>query len=146
LDILLQTKKAKVREVMDTSSEKDRLSAELSELDRRLAEIELTAKVSPDPLSVPSIHDVALLGIDTAQGFVETISKNPSIQEDLLDIFWNSKKSIDSDNARNPYAERHLKFCLYRLQPDEKVAESIIPYLVDRPWLIEVISIITTQG
>jgi len=141
LDILLQTKKTKVREVLDKTSEKDHLSAELSELDHRLEEIELTAKVSPDPLNEPSLHDVALLGIETAHGFIETTSKDPTIQEDLSEIFWSSKKSIDSDDSSNPYAERHLKFCLYRLQPDEKVAESVIPYLVDKPWLNEVISI-----
>lgn len=140
LGILLQTKKTNVREILDKSSESDRLSAELSELDRRLDEIELTEKVSPDPLNEPSLHDVALLGADTADGFVKTSSPDPSLQERLQEIFWNSKKAIDSDDKSNSYAERHLKFCLYRLKPDERISESVIPYLIERPWLAEIIS------
>ena len=49
------------------TNESDRLSAELSELDRRLDEIELTEKVRIDPLNEPSLHDVALLGMDSIQ-------------------------------------------------------------------------------
>jgi hypothetical protein len=41
LGILLQTKKTNVRPIIDKVSESDRLSAELSELDRRLDETQL---------------------------------------------------------------------------------------------------------
>jgi hypothetical protein len=140
LGILLQTKKTNVRPVTDKLNESDRLSAELSELDRRLDEIELTEKVSIDPLNEPSLHDVALLGMDSINGFVETTSSNSSIQDELREIFWRSKNSIDTKDENNPYAERHLKFCVYRLEPNEKIAEAIISYLVERPWLADVIS------
>ena len=49
------------------------MSAELSELDRRLDEIELTEKVKIDPLNEPSLHDVALLGMDSINGFVKRL-------------------------------------------------------------------------
>lgn len=140
LGILLQTKKTNVRPILDKANESDRLAAELSELDRRLDEVELTEKVSIDPLNEPSLHDVALLGTDSIHGFVETKSNGSSIQDELREIFWRSKVSVDAGSQDNPYAERHLKFCLYRLEADEKVADSIIPYLVEKPWLTEVIS------
>lgn len=139
LGILLQTKKTNVRPILDKVSESDRLAAELSELDRRLDEIELSEKANIDPLSEPSLHDVALLGIDSIHDFAAK-SDIFAIQDELLDIFWNSKHSLDRGNQDDPYAERHLKFCLYRLEADEKVAEAIIPYLVEKPWLTEVIS------
>ncbi|MDQ3006467.1 MAG: RNA-directed DNA polymerase, partial [Chloroflexota bacterium] len=140
LGILLQTKKTNVRPITDKLNESDRLSAELSELDRRLDEIELTEKASFDPLSEPSLHDVALLGMDSIQGFIETTSNSLSIQNELREIFWNSKNSIDKEDLSDPYAERHLKFCLYRLEPNEKIAEAVIPYLTERPWLTDIIS------
>lgn len=140
LGILLQTKKTNVRPITDKVNESDRLSVELSELDRRLDEVELSEKVKGDPLNEPSLHDVALLGMDSINGFVETTSNDPSVQDELRDLFWNSKESIDSKDDDNPYAERHLKFCIYRLEPNEKIAESIIPYLTERPWLTDIIS------
>lgn len=140
LGIILQTKKTKIREVTDTSSEKDRLSAELSELDRRLDEIELSEKIIPDPLLHTPLHNVALLGIDFNGEYVLSHSTDTAVQDDLKELLWKSKASIDRDDDSDPYAERHLKFCLNRLEPNEDIVEAVIPYITERPWLCETIT------
>jgi hypothetical protein len=69
-----------------------------------------------------------------------------AIQEDLLELFWQSKNSLYSNNDSNRFAERHLKFCLTRLNPNPEIVFAIIPYLfaiipylVERPWLTDFI-------
>jgi hypothetical protein len=65
------------------------------------------------------------------------ISKN-ELQEELKRLFWQTQKNLSLSKEEN-FAERHLRFCLYRLEADLSIAEAVLPYLVDRPWLSQCI-------
>ena len=134
--ILLQAKKTTVRQITDIYAEVDRLAAQLSEIDRRLKEPSPTQFMTGDPILKAPLRDVALMGDD-----LDTLTDDsPSTpQDDLRTLFWKSKKSIDSDDG-DLFAERHLRFCLYRLQPDEEIVDAVLPYFVDKPWLSEAIT------
>jgi hypothetical protein len=139
IGLLLQTKKTIVRRITDLGEETDRLAAQLSEIDRRFNEPELPELPPPDPLLEPSLHDVALLGEDFNVR-ADPSKPAPTVQQELLELFWKSKHSIDSDDG-DPFAERHLRFCLYRLEPDPEIVAAILPFFVERPWLSEIIAL-----
>ncbi len=134
--LLLQTKKTTVRQVIDISEEVDRMAAQLSEIDTRLNEPDPSELLLPDPLFESSLHDVAVLGEDFAVRVKQPALFHLSIQDRLLELFWQAKHSIDSNSA-DPFAERHLRFCLWRLRPNPAIVNAILPYLVERPWLGE---------
>ena len=138
IGLLLQTTKTTVRPITNLSEETDRLAAQLSELDRRVNEPDLPEEPPPDPLIEPSLQDVALLGeeIDIGARAADIV---PTAQESLRELFWKSKRAIDSNNG-DPFAERHLRFCLYRLTGDDVIVAAVLPYFVDRPWLSELIA------
>ncbi len=138
LGILLQTKKTTVRQITDIGKEIDNLAAQLYEIDQRLKEPDPLDQVIEDPILEPFLHDVALLGEDFNSPKV-TPSSTSTVQDDLQRLFWQSKHSIDTDNS-DPFAERHLRFCLYRLEPDPKIVNAVLPYFVEKPWLSEVIA------
>ena len=133
--ILLQTKKTTFRQIIDIGSEVDRLAAQLSEIDRRLKEPDL-AQLANDPILQAALGDVALFGEDFDASNDQTSN---DVQDELRALFWQSKQSIDT-NGDDPFAERHLRFCLYRLEPDPKIVDAIRPYFVEKPWLSEIIS------
>jgi hypothetical protein len=133
--ILLQTKKTTFRRITDIGSEVDRLAAQLSEIDRRLKEPDL-AQLANDPILQAALDDVALLGGDFHGSNDQTSN---DVQDELHALFWQSKLSIDTDGD-DPFAERHLRFCLYRLEPDQKIVDAVLPYFVEKPWLSELIS------
>lgn len=139
LGILLQTKKTTVRRVSNVTEEVDRLAVQLSELDQRLREPDPLYLASADPILEPSLHDVALLGEDFNDRN-DAPDPTPTIQQELIDLFWKSKKSIDS-NHEDPFAERHFRFCLYRLEPDTRIIDAVLPYLVEKPWLGEIVTL-----
>lgn len=139
LGLLIQTTKTTVRQINNFDEEADRMASKLSEVDRRFHELEdLTDSQRVDSLEEPSLHDVALLGddFDVEHQNIDLLAANAALQQDLIDLFWQSKKSID-DSGSDPFAERHLKFCLYRLDPNPEIVKAILPYLLDRPWLTE---------
>lgn len=133
--ILLQTKKTTFRQITDIGSEVDRLAAQLSEIDRRLKEPDL-AQLANNPILQAALDDVALFGEDFDASNDETSN---DVQDELHALFWQSKQSIDTDGD-DPFAERHLRFCLYRLEPDPKIVDTVLPYFVENPWLSEIIS------
>ncbi|NJM76990.1 MAG: hypothetical protein HC852_15880 [Acaryochloridaceae cyanobacterium RU_4_10] len=53
-------------------------------------------------------------------------------------LFWQTHKDLSLSKEEN-FVERHLRFCLYRLEADLSIAEAVLPYLVDRPWLSQCI-------
>jgi retron-type reverse transcriptase len=136
IGLLLQTKKTMVRQVTDIAEEVDLMLAQLSELDQRLNEPDLGLPV--DPLLQPSMQDVALLGED-----LDSATNHPSplqtTQQELIALFRKSKKSIDSGDG-DPFAERHFRFCLYRLLPNVEIINAILPYFTELPWLSELIA------
>lgn len=136
--VLLQTRKTMVRQITDLAKEIDRMASQLSELDRRLREPLLSEPPPVDPLLQPSLHDVALLGDDISKA-QDPARPAVGVEEELLRLFWRSKESIDSDH-QEPFAERHLRFCLYRLDFDLEIAEAVLPFFVERPWLSESIA------
>ncbi|WP_292736327.1 RNA-directed DNA polymerase [Nostoc sp. JL31] len=139
LGLLIQTTKTTVRQINDFAEEADRMASKLSEVDRRFTELnEIPDTTLADSLAEPSLHDVALLGEDCEIGnaSIDLLIATSGLQEDLLELFWQAKKSIDS-SGNDPFAERHLKFCLYRLDPNPAIVTAILPYLLDRPWLTD---------
>ncbi|MEH2276724.1 MAG: RNA-directed DNA polymerase [Nostoc sp.] len=139
LGLLIQTTKTTVRQISNFAEEADRMASKLSEVDRRFRELnEIPDTTLPDSLAEPSLHDVALLGEDCEIGnrSLDLLIATSGLQEDLLELFWQSKKSIDA-GGNNPFAERHLKFCLYRLDPNPAIVTAILPYLLDKPWLTQ---------
>jgi len=139
IGLLLQTKKTMVRQITDLGEETDRLAAQLSEIDRRFNEPELPDLPPLDPLLEPSLHDVALLGEDF-NAKVDPPKTAPTVQQELLELFGKSKRSIDFDDS-DPFAERHLRFCLYRLEPDPGIVVAVLSLFVERPWLSEIIAL-----
>ena len=140
LSVLLQTKKTTVRKILNVDQEVDRLASLLSDIDQRMREPEPIIPPEIDPLLNPSLHNVALL--DENHNLTQNLPET-SMQEELIDIFWQAKKSIDlgRDKDDDPFAERHLKFCLYRLEPNTEIAKAILPYLIEKPWLSQVIGL-----
>lgn len=133
LGLILQTKKTVVRKILTKEKEFDRLSFVLSELDRRYKEIVIPKQNEDDTLSEPSIHDIASQGFDfDPDNPLETPQNHIDLQNELLIIFWQAIKELDE----NPYAERHLRYCLWRLAPDDSVKDYIIEHLLERPWII----------
>jgi hypothetical protein len=120
------------------------MAAQLSEIDRRLSEPSLIEPPPVDPLLEPSLHDLAVLG-DEVDKRETPPSPTPTAQEQLLTLFRQSKQAIDSNGA-DPFAERHLRFCLYRLDFDPDIAEEVLPYFVERPWLSESIALYLQRG
>lgn len=139
MGLVLQTQKTTVHQITDITEEVDRMAAQLSEIDRRFNEpIDLSKQTLIDLLSEPQLHDVALKGeeCDTEANHMHT---TPLVQDELLALFRQSKDFIDSNNGSDPFAERHLRFCLYRLAPNPTVVNSVLLYLIERPWLSEII-------
>jgi retron-type reverse transcriptase len=141
IGLLLQTKKTIVRQIGDLSGEVDRMAAQLSELDQRLNEPDLS--LSTDPLLEPTVQQVALLGAELDSA-THASPPPPTPQQDLLALFWRSKERIDSDG--DPFAERHLRFCLYRLSPNVDVVNAVLAYFTERPWLSEIITYYLRKG
>ena len=83
------------------------------------------AQLANDPILQASLDDVALFGGDFDASNDETSN---DVQDELHALFWQSKLSIDTDGD-DPFAERHLRFCLYRLEPDQKIVDAVLPYL-----------------
>lgn len=130
--LLLQSKKTSIREIDDVESEADRMAALLSEIDMRFSRIPKLTEI--DPLLDSSLHDVAL--IDDV-GDVDSLDK---IQDNLISLFWESLYELQK-NSHAPFAERHIRFCLYRLQPVPDITDAVLPYFLDRPWMSEVIAL-----
>lgn len=135
--LLIQTNKTLVRKISSFEDEADRLAAQLSDIDRAIEELEdLPESNLSDSLIEPSLHDIAKLGGDFLEDDKDIEATRYELQERLKKLFWQSKEYIDSFKE-DPFAERHLRFCLYRLDPDPGIAKAVLPYLVDRPWLSE---------
>lgn len=138
IGLILQTNKTTLRRIEDIDKERDHLTAQLSDLDRRLKDPEYDFIIgqTSDPLLNPTLQQVA----QRQENFNnETASpgNRSSVQSALLKLFWQSMKTLDMD----PFAERHLRFCLWRLDPHPDVVIAILPYLTERPWLGEMICI-----
>ncbi|MEO7840386.1 MAG: RNA-directed DNA polymerase [Anaerolineales bacterium] len=133
LGLLLQTKKTVVRNIMAKELEFDRLSSMLSDLDRRYKErIAISKSGVLDTLTEPSLHDIASQGFDfDLDQPAEVLTDNPDCQNELSALFWQSVKELD----KNPYAERHIRYCLWRLEPDDSVRDFIIQNLLEQPWV-----------
>jgi len=133
LGLLLQTKKTVVRSITSKESEFDRLSSVLSDLDRRYKEKIVIAKTGEtDTLSEPSLHDIAGQGFDfDPDQPIEAPPENPDVQNDLSILFWRAVSELGS----NPYAERHMRYCLWRLFPDDSVRDFVVQNLLERPWI-----------
>jgi retron-type reverse transcriptase len=137
MGLLIQTNKTTVREISSFAEEADRMASKLSEIDRRFHKInDSPAPTLTDSLAEPSLHDVAVLGEDIDTENTDSQTAASGLQDDLLKLFWQSKESLDS-NGSDPFAERHLKFCLYRLNSAPTIVCAILPYLIARPWLSE---------
>ena len=166
LGLLLQTKKTLVRKIENPGSESDRLTAQLSEIDSRLKKPEayIADRLSDPILAIP-VHKLATIadegeitaldedslnepteqfGIaeESKQSFLGLIDKMHQemllkAQKELRELFWESFKDLDS--PEHPFAERHLRFAVYRLEPEPDITEKILPLFVDRPWLGAVI-------
>ena len=135
--LLIQTNKTLVRQISNFDDEADRLAAQLSEIDRAVHELEdLPESTLPELLNEPSLGDIAKLGDSFSSKEMNLQTSKNELQEKLKDLFWQSKEYIDSFKE-DPFAERHLKFCLYRLEADPEITEAVLPYLVTRPWLSE---------
>lgn len=138
--LLIQANKTTVRQISNFAEEADRLVSKLSQIDRRLNEPnDVPEETLPDPLTEPPLHDVAVLGDDINTENNDSQAPESAIQEDLLELFWQSENSLYSNPDSNRFAERHLKFCLTRLDPNPEIVFAIIPYLVERPWLTDFI-------
>jgi retron-type reverse transcriptase len=133
LGLLLQTKKTVVRSIMSKELEFDRLSSVLSDLDRRYKEKMVISKTGEtDTLSEPSLHDIAGQGFDfDADQPTETPPENPDVQNELSILFWQAVKELGD----NPYAERHMRYCLWRLSPDDSIRDFVVQNLLERPWI-----------
>lgn len=133
LGLLLQTKKTVVRSITSKESEFDRLSSVLSDLDRRYKEKMVIAKTGEtDTLSEPSLHDIAGQGFDfDPDQPTEAPPENPDVQNDLSTLFWRAVSEL----GNNPYAERHMRYCLWRLSPDDSVRDFVVQNLLERPWI-----------
>lgn len=137
--LLIQTNKTIVRKISNFEDEADRLAAQLSEIDRAIEELkDVPGSNSLDPLNEPSLHDIAKLGDGIFGDIEDPEAVRKDLQATLRELFWQSKEYIDSFNE-DLFAERHLKFCLYRLDSDPKIVNAILPYLIERPWLSELI-------
>ncbi len=137
LGLLIQTNKTTVRQIINFAEEADRMASKLSEIERKFRELnDVPDPTLPDSLAEPSLHDVAVLGEDSDTQNIDSQTIASGLQDDLLKLFLQSKESIDSSGS-DPFAERHLKFCLYRLDPNLTIVSAILPYLVERPWLTE---------
>ncbi len=135
--LLIQTNKTLVRKISSVEDEADRLAAQLSEVDRAIEELEDSPESNLlDSSTEPSLHNIAKLGGDFLEEDKNVQATRYELQERLKELFWQSKEDIDSFKE-DPFAERHLRFCLYRLDPDSVIAKAVLPYLVDRPWLSE---------
>ncbi len=138
LGLLIQTNKTTIRQVEDLDEEVDKLAYQLSEIEDRIEYLNnIFSALGIDPLKQRQLKDIALngylaIGIEDIESIVE---ESEDIQNSLLDFFWQSKEALD--NASDEYAERHLRFCLYRLAGHQSVAYAVIDYLEDRPWLAE---------
>lgn len=138
LGLLIQANKTTVRQISNFAEEADRMASKLSQIDRMLHEPnDALEQTVSDPLLEPSLHDVAILGEDINLDNNDSQVPNSKIQDELLDLFWKSKEYIDLNKDSERFAERHLKFCLTRLESNPDVVLGILPYLVDRPWLSE---------
>ncbi|MFZ2489765.1 MAG: RNA-directed DNA polymerase [Anaerolineae bacterium] len=133
LGLLLQTKKTVVRSITSKESEFDRLSSVLSDLDRRYKEKMVIAKTGEtDTLSEPSLHDIAGQGFDfDPDQPIEASPENPDVQNDLSILFWRAVSEL----GNNPYAERHMRYCLWRLSSDDSVRDFVVQNLLERPWI-----------
>lgn len=161
LGILLQTKKTTIRRASeDINEETDRLAAQLSEIDSRVRDPERYVNdYLHDPLIGHPTHELALISdeddieLENEENQVNTNHEDEDlilrllrqfeneVQEDLKQLFWSSFSAINNnDEGEYPFAERHLRFTLYRLEPDAEITNAIIPFFLERPWLSEVIA------
>lgn len=134
LGLLLQSKKTVVRGIMQKEFEFDRLSSVLSDLDRRYKEQMIITKTGEtDSLVEPSLHDIAGQGFDfDPDQPIENPPENPeNVQNELSTIFWQAIDGLGS----NPYAERHMRYCLWRLSPDDSIRDFVVQNLLERPWI-----------
>ncbi|MEP0885634.1 RNA-directed DNA polymerase [Trichocoleus sp. ST-U3] len=139
LGLLIQTNKTMVRQISSYVEEADRMASKLSQIDRRLKELDdIPEQTLPDSTAEPSLHDVAILGEDIDADNNPLQATDVLIQHELVELFWQSKQSLDSTGS-DPFAERHIKFCLTRLEPNPEVVDAILPYLIKRPWISEFI-------
>jgi hypothetical protein len=140
LGLLIQTNKTTIRKVENLEDEIDKLAYQLSEIEDRLEHLnEIWLSLGIDPLNEAKINQIALNGevaLDETV-FESLVEEDKEIQNSLLDLFWDAKKSLDEKT--DEFAERHLRFCLYRLKGNQEVAYSVLDYLNDRPWLSDVI-------
>lgn len=138
LGLLIQTNKTTIRQVEDLDDEVDKLAYQLSEIEDRIEHLNnVCSALGIDPLKQRKLKDIALngdLALDTAD-IESVVEESEDIQNSLLEFFWQSKK--DLDNNSDEYAERHLRFCLYRLTGYQIVAHAVLDYLEDKPWLAE---------
>jgi hypothetical protein len=159
IGLLLQTQKTIVRPRSDDLQEEvDRLAAQLSEIDSRFRNPEhyIDALWADDPLIEVPTNELALItsedDIETGNSRAVTDSQQEDelfakliewveteVQEQLKVLFWESLSDV-KNRSENLFAERHLRFALYRLNPEPDITEAIIPLFLDRPWLSEVIA------
>lgn len=133
IGLILQTKKTVVRSIMSKELEFDRLSSVLSDLDRRYKERKIVSITDePDTLSEPSLHDIAAQGFDFDPDLPAEVSPdNPDLQNELSSIFWQAVSEL----GKNPYSERHMRYCLWRLSPDDSIRDFVIRNLLELPWV-----------
>jgi hypothetical protein len=172
--LLLQTKKTVVRCIDDVDKESDRLAAQLSEIDSRLRDPdEYVQRQIDDPLAkvkvvnIIHIQDDAELEepVDTGDGsqnllnalvgdardeFVAALEEAYEdvlqlVQQELETLFWSSFRSMVANDG-DQYAERHVRFALYRLQPVPSITQAILPFFLDKPRIAEVLSVYLRKG
>jgi retron-type reverse transcriptase len=133
LGLLLQTKKTVVRHIESKESEFDRLSSVLSDLDRRYKETRIVPKASEtDSLSEPSLHDIAAEGFEfDPDQPPHALTASKEVQDELSVIFWQAVSELGND----PYAERHMRYCLWRLSPDDSIRDFVVRNLLEYPWI-----------
>lgn len=167
--LLLQTKKTIVRHVDDVAEETDRLAGLLSEIDTRLRDPEDYAhRSSDDPLARIAIseavhlHDDADLlddtddVIDESQNIFHNLPPDlrdeylsalqevyddvlRSAQEELQKLFWKALKALLDDSDQ--FAERHVRFALFRLAPTAEITQAVLPLFLERPRIAEVMNV-----
>ncbi len=135
--LLLQSKKTVVRELATLEAETDRLATLLSEIEIRIRK--LPSKTGIDPLKEVAVLDVVLVNEDDDEH-----DSYAHVQNDLINLFWESFS--EHQKGHSPNSERHIRFCLYRLQPETKITKKILPFFVEKPWMSEIISFYLSRG
>jgi retron-type reverse transcriptase len=136
MGLLIQTKKTTVRKVTDPNVEFDRMGALLSEIDRRLHEPVDSADVAQDE-NTPSnpLYQANQIALDKGGD----TSLNSLLQDSMVNWFWQLKERLDT-NDNDRFDEKHLRFLIWRLEPNTSIAKTLIPLLVMQPWLSELIT------